>query len=300
MSELCLTAENDKEIPEYLSIVKEAGVNLLSLINSILDYSTFESGKMTITKNPFKPTILLQRVIDQFIPRLRQKKLRSTLLIKPGVPHILVGDEAVLRKIVTHLVDNAVKFTSIGEVLVHLSLFDTDRIHIEVRDTGVGLDEQEKERVFSAFTQADESYTRKFGGPGLGLSIVKNMVDFYRGSIWVNSQKNEGSDFHVVVPFDSGSGDVFEEPFECIRDFTDGQVFTLCPSTDAVTVIKTIKDLAGQGEYDKVEEVIVSVKDEWEKHHPEMVEVLFKLVLAARREDIDGLYTVLDLCKRLL
>lgn len=300
MSELCLEAENDKEIPEYLSIVKEAGVNLLSLINSILDYSTFESGKMTITKDPFKPNILLQRVIDQFIPRLRRKKLRMMLLIKPGVPRTLIGDEGGLRKIVTHLVDNAIKFTSMGEVRVHLSLFDTDRIHIEVQDTGVGMAEQDKERIFSAFTQADGSYTRIFGGPGLGLSIVKNMVDFFKGSIWVNSQKNEGSAFHIVIPFDSEGGEIFEEPFEYIRDFTDDQVYDICPATDAVTVIKTIKDLAVQGEYDKIEEVIVRVKDEWEKLHPEMGEMLFKLVLAARREDIDGLYKELDVCRRLL
>ncbi len=215
MGELLSASQLKPEEQRYLSIMRNAGDNLLELVNDILDIARFESGKLQLESIVFEPETILRNTADMLALGAREKNLEFALTMDPRIPKRLLGDPTRLRQILINLLGNAVKFTEQGEIELKAELYTgedgeqnsdrTDgevvRLQFLVRDTGIGIPIEKWEQVFDAFTQADESTTRRFGGSGLGLAIVSRLVELMSGRIRVMSIPDEGSTFHVTLPF---------------------------------------------------------------------------------------------------
>lgn len=188
----------------YVRIAKSSADSLLGLINDILDFSKIEAGKLELEQIEFELPLLLEDVAEMFVHRAKAKGLEMTCRVLPDVPRRVVGDPERLRQIVSNLVNNAIKFTSHGEIEIHGETVrigdDGLAIKIAVRDTGIGIPDNRRHKLFASFSQVDASTTRKYGGTGLGLAICKQLVELMGGQIGVDSQVNVGSTFWAILP----------------------------------------------------------------------------------------------------
>src|SRR6202165_2425895 len=205
MTELVLDTELDSEQREYLNMAKLSADSLLSLINDILDYSKIEAGKLEIDAIDFNLDDNLSDTLKALSLRAHQKGLELAYDVQPDVPDALVGDPWRLRQIILKLVGNAIKFTEKGEVVVHVQADsrtnDNIELHFTIEDTGIGIPAEKQTAIFEAFTQADGSMSRTYGGTGLGLTISSRLVGFMGGRIWVESELGTGSRFHFTAHF---------------------------------------------------------------------------------------------------
>ncbi len=195
---------------QYLENVESAAKGLLGVINDILDFSKIEAGKVSFEQIDFQLEDVLYGVTDLAVIRAQKKGLELLFRIDAQVPHAMVGDPLRLRQILTNLVDNAIKFTEHGEVTVSISTVavtaDRADLRFAVSDTGVGLTQEQIGRLFTAFNQADNSTTRKYGGSGLGLSICKRLVELMSGEMDVTSEPGVGSTFFFTAHFGLRAG----------------------------------------------------------------------------------------------
>jgi CheY-like chemotaxis protein len=189
--------------------VKSAAHTLLGIINDILDFSKIEAGKLDMEKTGFRLEDVLDNLSSIVSQKAQDKNLEFLIAAHHDIPRNLVGDPLRLGQILINLVNNAVKFTEHGEVLVTVALEEqlTDRVKVRfsVRDSGIGMTTEQSARLFQAFAQADASTTRKYGGTGLGLSISKRLVEMMEGAIWAESEPGVGSTFHFTAWFGVGS-----------------------------------------------------------------------------------------------
>ena len=203
MTGLLLDSELSPEQREYAEIIRTSGNALMGLINDILDFSKVEAGKLDVEVIDFDPRAVAEDVLDMCAEPARQKGLATGLLVDPDVPVAVGGDPGRVRQILLNLVGNAVKFTTQGEVVIHVSAAASDQgrrtLRFAVRDTGIGIPEEARARLFQAFSQADTSTTRRFGGTGLGLAISKRLTELMGGTIGVESRPGEGSTFWFTV-----------------------------------------------------------------------------------------------------
>jgi len=188
---------------DYLHKIQVSSQALLGILNDILDLSKIESGRMDIERIEFDPTLMLQGVSDLFIAKAEEKGLEIFLDIAPEIPLTVIGDPLRIQQILSNLVSNSIKFTPKGEIHVRMELVenrgDDLLLRLNVRDTGIGINETAIEHLFQPFSQADASITRKFGGSGLGLAISKQLVELMGGSINVSSQLGQGSNFSFTI-----------------------------------------------------------------------------------------------------
>ena len=191
---------------EYLDNVQTASKSLLRLLNDILDYSKIEAGHLEIVAEPFDLRELMQGVMELFSFQARDKGLSMQLEMDPSAPFFLMGDAMRLRQVLVNLVGNAVKFTERGEITVRVQCTApaSERLSLafSVSDTGIGMTPEHMAQIFAAFSQADSSITRRFGGTGLGLTICKRLTRLMGGQITVQSELGLGSTFRVDLPFD--------------------------------------------------------------------------------------------------
>ncbi len=187
---------------DYLSMAQQSAHALLRLLDDILDFSKIEAGKLELEHVDFNLQECLGKALRMMTIRSQEKGLELACRIAPDLPGHFNGDPGRLQQVVLNLVGNAIKFTDQGEVVVNVAEKDRTaqrvRLHVSVRDTGVGIAEEEQQRIFGAFSQADTSTTRRFGGTGLGLTISARLVDLMRGHIWVESQLDQGTTFHFT------------------------------------------------------------------------------------------------------
>ncbi len=199
MSHLTLNSELKPKQREYLSRIEASGHHLLGIINDILDFSKIEAGKFGIDSAPFKLDELLSSVAGMLAERASERGLEMVLHVGAGVPERLVGDRLRLEQILLNYGSNAIKFTERGMVQISVSALESGQegilLRFSVRDTGIGLSQEEQKKLFSSFQQADMSTTRKFGGTGLGLAISKQLATLMGGDVGVESRKGEGSEF---------------------------------------------------------------------------------------------------------
>ncbi|MDM0015761.1 response regulator [Variovorax sp. J22P168] len=203
MSHLALKTALDNRQRSYVEKVHRAAENLLGIINDILDFSKIEAGKMELERVPFR----LEDVLDDFASmvglKVEDKGLELLFSTPPELPTALVGDPLRLSQVLTNLGNNAVKFTDAGEIVVGVEVqerLDPEvELHFRVSDSGIGMTPEQIGRMFQAFSQADSSVTRRYGGTGLGLTISKNLVDMMGGRIWVDSEAGKGSTFHFTA-----------------------------------------------------------------------------------------------------
>lgn len=203
MTELALDTELSTEQREYLSAVKMSADSLLTVINDILDFSKIEAGKFNLEAIDFDLRSTLGNTLKPLAVRAHEKGLELTCDVASEVPETLIGDPVRLRQILVNLIGNALKFTEKGEVALEVAAetrTDTDvRLHFKVRDTGIGIPAEKQQAIFEAFSQADGSTTRKYGGTGLGLTISSRLAAMMGGDIWVESELGQGSTFHFRI-----------------------------------------------------------------------------------------------------
>ena len=196
------TRLNDEQ-EEYLNIIKIGGENLLSVINDILDYSKIESGNMEMESLSFRLANPIENAARLLASKAHDKQLELISYVDPEVPEYVLGDITRIQQILVNLINNAIKFTDSGEIVVSvIPKAKTDDKHIlqfSVKDTGIGIPEDKLHRLFQSFSQVDASTTRKYGGTGLGLAICKRLVELMGGEIWVESTYMEGTTFHFTI-----------------------------------------------------------------------------------------------------
>jgi PAS domain S-box-containing protein len=208
MLQLALYSDLDPKQKGFLLKIRSAAKSLLTILNDILDFSKIEAGKMELELISFGLREVLDAVIHLFSGVLEEKGLDFELEVDADVPDMLLGDPHRLRQILANLIGNAVKFTAVGSVSLHVrtmeNLPDVVRLRFEIKDTGIGLTKEQMGNLFQAFSQADSSTTRKYGGTGLGLAITRILVEMMHGSISVESQPSHGSTFVFDANFKLG------------------------------------------------------------------------------------------------
>jgi PAS domain S-box-containing protein len=205
-AELLGLSELDDEQRDYLDTIQRSGRALLRTLNNILNYSKLEAGGMELSRAPFGVKTLVEEVTSLLRPEAEQKELLLQTTVQPDVPETLLGDSLRVRQVLVHLVSNAIKFTERGAVHVTVSVTG-DALHLEVRDTGVGISDDSLAQLFQPFTQADNSATRRFGGSGLGLAICRQLVSLMGGEIGALSTPAQGSTFWFEVPLGLSESD---------------------------------------------------------------------------------------------
>ncbi len=202
MTQLALATAEDPEQREYLKAARGSADSLLALLNDILDLSRIEAGKLTIDSVCFDPRSLLHEVVELLLVNAREKRLVLHSGCTADVPAHILTDPLRLRQVLINLVANAIKFTDHGSVDVRFAKDDRmNQLICSVRDTGIGIPANKQEAVFKAFTQADGSITRKYGGAGLGLAICSRLLQLMNGSIRLESEPGRGTLFEFRVPY---------------------------------------------------------------------------------------------------
>jgi len=213
MTGLALDTPLDDEQRDYLEMVKESADSLLSIINDILDFSKIEAGKLAVDRLDFELREVVNNVLRPLTVRARQKGIEMSWNVESDVPHFIIGDPNRLRQILVNIAGNALKFTEKGEVALRVAAAkwsETEvELHFEIRDTGIGIPAEKQAIIFEAFSQADGSTTRRYGGTGLGLTITSQLVELLGGRIWLESPAPEpasetggpGSVFHFAIAF---------------------------------------------------------------------------------------------------
>ncbi|MFC1857021.1 transporter substrate-binding domain-containing protein [Thermodesulfobacteriota bacterium] len=205
MSHLALKTDLTPKQYDYLNKVDASAKSLLGIINDILDFSKIEAGKMDMEAVDFRLDEALDNISTLVGVKTQEKKLELLFKTDPAVPNMLVGDSLRLGQVLINLSNNAVKFTDTGEIVVFTQLLEKSdeqvKVRFSVRDSGIGMTPEQQGKLFQAFSQADTSTTRKYGGTGLGLTISKRLVEMMGGEIWVESEAGVGSEFIFTAVF---------------------------------------------------------------------------------------------------
>ena len=300
MTELLSDTQLSSEQKGFVETLEKAGDSLLYLINDILDLSKIEAGDVELEKTDFDLGELIEGICDVMAVRARKKSIEFLSRIEPDVPVHLIGDPARLRQVIVNLLGNAIKFTGEGEIVLNVSLLkeeDPNFVESErgksvcllfsVRDSGIGIPEDKKDKVFESFKQADSSTTRKYGGTGLGLSISKKITELMGGKIWVESQLGRGSKFYFTTIFDlqeKKAKETFINPGEI-----DVRGISTLIVDDNATNRLILKEMLSVWDAEITEaeggkEAISIIKEAYSKKKP------FELVLLdCRMPEIDGL-----------
>lgn len=198
-------SELDDKQQKFVTTLSSSADHLLSVINDILDYSKLESGHVRLENVRFEPEKIFTDVVQFFMPRINEKRLTVLVNIDTSTPGELWGDTFRLRQILMNLLSNAIKFTENGSIIVSVSVLkqteEFAKLQITVADTGVGIPVEHQSLIFEEFTQVDGGIARKYGGTGLGLTIVKKLTELQGGEVTLTSIPNEGTTVKVVIPY---------------------------------------------------------------------------------------------------
>ncbi|MBF0152684.1 MAG: response regulator [Magnetococcales bacterium] len=224
MSHLVLQGNLEQRQREHVQTIHSAGQSLLRIINDILDFSKIEAGHLDLERVTFRLEDVLETLASLVTLEAHNKGLEIVFQTDPQVPKVLMGDPLRLNQVMLNLLNNAIKFTSSGEVILTTRLMEMDdeivQIHFAVRDTGIGLTEEQRSKLFQSFSQVDASMTRRYGGTGLGLAISKRLVGLMGGKIGLESTPEVGSTFWFTAQFgyQAGAGHWTASPGPDLRD----------------------------------------------------------------------------------
>lgn len=223
-----------EERESYLNAIRHSAENLKVIITDILDLAAIESGKLKFEHIAFNLKDLLPSLVNTFTYQAKEKNLQVKYSIEEKLNKILLGDPVRLNQILINLISNAVKFTHQGSISIQCTEAKEHRgtswVKLEVSDTGVGIPEEKLHTIFESFSQADASVTRRYGGTGLGLTIVKQLVELQEGKIHVNSTEHVGSTFSVIIPYEIGKVKTitqFTRPAKNLKDINTSQLNVL-------------------------------------------------------------------------
>jgi len=238
MTELLKDTQLSLEQKDIVGTISESGQSLLNLINDILELSKIEAGKIALDYISFNLERTVYDVIRLLSFNAEQKNIELNFHYHADCPRYIIGDAGRIRQIILNLVGNAIKFTSKGHVMVEISCVKNNEMNhtfrIEVQDTGIGIEEEEKHKLFESFTQADGSTSREYGGTGLGLTICKQLVELMKGKIDVDSTIGKGSNFWFEIPASEG-----ESPIQTNNtELNDIHAMIVCNSKSNSNIIK--------------------------------------------------------------
>jgi PAS domain S-box-containing protein len=206
MTSLALQTKLSAEQLDYLGTVRSSSESLLAIVNDILDFSKIEARRLDLEHTEFDLRETVGDAAKVLALRASEKGLELAFHIAPAVPQALLGDAGRLRQVLLNVLGNAIKFTAVGEVVLHVDVETATAtramLRFAVSDTGIGIPPDKQHKIFQAFTQADSSTTRRFGGTGLGLAIALRLVELMGGQLWVESEVGRGSTFHFTAGFD--------------------------------------------------------------------------------------------------
>lgn len=327
MLNLTLQSNLTDDQRENLDIASSCADLLLSVINDILDYSKIEAGKMTIDSIEFDFYQLLDHTFKTHILKAREKSLKYRYQIGEGIPRLLIGDPKRIQQVLNNLISNAIKFTDFGMVNISANIVQKEGekllIRFDVSDTGIGISEEEMQRLFKSFSQVDGSITRKYGGTGLGLVISKKLVEMMNGEIYVESEKNKGSVFSFTVWLTAKQSSQNEEPqnkdsgmkkiqrnfstlvIEDINTYLENYDYDLeellkGEIEDSYTkYLNKLNNAIGACNAELTEKIAALIKEVANRKENSKVKSLaFKIQLMARRNDFEAIRTYYDLlCK---
>ena len=223
--ELLVGTRMDPEQREYVGNIKNSGDALLSLINDVLDFSKIEAGKLSIAPEEMDLHAFLKTGAAVIFQQIRMKGLSFRVVVSPDLPFLVTADVTRIRQVLSNLLSNAAKFTEKGQITLKVLREPEDGhglvVRFEVTDTGIGMSEEQRGKIFDRFTQADTSITRKYGGTGLGTTISKELVELMGGKIGVESVQGKGSTFWFTVPMEKQPGkklcEALKEPLSRTR-----------------------------------------------------------------------------------
>lgn len=206
LSSLILATDLDKEQKEYAEVIRKSGDTLLVLIDDILHFSKANAGKLQLKEEPFDLLDCITYPLDMVAGTAAEKEIELAYWVKPGVPNTLVGDSSRMRQVLLNLLSNGIKFTEKGSVVLTVEAekrgVEQYEVIFKVTDTGIGISQENQERLFKPFSQVDSSNARKYEGTGLGLSICKSIVTLMKGEIGVKSEPGKGSEFSFSILVD--------------------------------------------------------------------------------------------------
>jgi PAS domain S-box-containing protein len=216
MTGLMVDTELTPEQRSYAEVIRSSGEALMAIIDDILDFSKIEAGRLDLERRPFDLRGCVESALELVAASASGKGLNLAYLFDQGLPSAIVGDATRLRQILINLLNNAIKFTDTGEVVLSVDgkalesgeeeVGRWHRLHFAVRDSGIGIPKDRQSRLFASFSQVDASTTRRYGGTGLGLAISKRLCELMGGTIWVESQVGKGSTFHFTIQAEQASG----------------------------------------------------------------------------------------------
>ncbi len=266
--ELLLGTPVDPEQKEFLKTVKSSADVLLSLVNDVLDISKIEDGKVALHHEDMDLHAFVKTISSIMARQVKEKGLSFRVVVSPSVPFLLIGDTARIRQVVTNLLSNASKFTEKGgvcfRVLKEAEDGNTVTVRFEVTDTGIGMTDEARVRIFDRFTQADDSITRKYGGTGLGTTIAKELVELMGGEIGVDSEPGKGSTFWFTIPLakqpEQGAEEALAAPVSRTRVILISGENTIAETINGFLISRGIRNIrrvhnTGQA-YDYVSRVV--------------------------------------------
>ena len=275
MTEILKQTKLTEDQKEYVSIIESSAGSLLNVINDILDFSKIESNKIEIESISFHIRKVIEDVGDTLLLLVNKKRINLLIYIDPEIPDVVIGDPVRLRQVILNLANNAVKFTSEGEVVISAELVkqeETDdkkkaTILFKVKDTGIGISEEAKEKLFEAFAQADATISRKYGGTGLGLTISLRLVELMGGDMKLESEVGKGSEFYFQLDFEVGEATT-EEYFTDTEDLSRLRVLILDDNDSNRIIFKKYFSYWGIhcDEASNVNEAVTKVKQAIENH----------------------------------
>ncbi len=224
MNDLSLSTPLNPEQKRFAFVIKESAYHLLGLIERILDMAKIEAGKLELVKEPFDLYPLIHGVVAMFETQAAEKGIKIDLNVHPEVPSALMGDPKHLKQVLLNIVGNAIKFTAHGSVHMSIGLAQDSaetRLIFTVADTGIGISEEAKKRMFERFSPSDSTIIRRFGGTGLGITIAKSLTKMMGGSIDLFSVEGAGSTFTIEIPFERQTGE------SAARDLTSVHILLL-------------------------------------------------------------------------
>lgn len=215
MASLLSQNPTKEEQRTYLSAIRSAADNLKVIINDILDLASIESGKLQLEKIGFSLNDLLHSLIDTYGVQASEKGVKLAFTLAEDANKVFIGDPVRLNQILINLIGNAIKFTHTGSIHVSVKVDKVKegicKLRFDITDTGIGIPEAKLQTIFESFSQADASVTRKYGGTGLGLTIVKQLIELQKGNIRVTSEENKGSTFSFTISYKLGTTEFFDE-----------------------------------------------------------------------------------------
>ena len=251
MTELTIDTDLSEQQRQFLEVVQSSSGVLLRVINDILDFSKIEAGKLELETANFDLEEIVESVAEILGERASGKGLEMFSYVDPQLPGVFVGDATRVGQILVNLAGNAVKFTEKGEVTIKVESLNAQPqtvdpghlmdLHFMVSDTGIGISDEDQQRIFGKFVQADGSITRRYGGTGLGLSISQSLVELMGGRIWLESVTGQGSTFHFSIPLPVGEDTGQQQETQVSTDFSDVSVLLVDDnSTNRFILHKTL------------------------------------------------------------